>query len=326
MSTRREFITLLGGAVATWPVVAWAQQPAMPVIGFLSSQELTGRAHIVDAFRRGLSEAGYVEGQNVAVEYYSAENQPDRLRTLVADLIRRPAAVIAGNTIAMIAAKAATATVPIVFAGGTDPIELGLVGSLDRPGGNVTGARFFSGVLGAKRLELLRQLVPQARSIGLLVEANNAEAKTEQIDMQSAAQAMGIQLVVVNLSSLRDIEPAFETLVERKASALLAGSGPFLSANREKLIALAAEHRLPASYSLREFVTAGGLMSYGTSISDAYRQAGVYAGRILDGDKPADLPVVQSTKFEFVINLNTAKTLGLDVPDRLLAIADEVIE
>ncbi|HVD83932.1 MAG TPA: ABC transporter substrate-binding protein [Bradyrhizobium sp.] len=323
---RREFITLLGGAAAIWPLAARAQQPAMPLVGFVHNQDLGGRMHLVEAFRRGLREAGFVEGRNVAVEYHSAESQPDRLRALVADLVRRPAAVIVGNTLAMLAAKAATATVPIVFAGGSDPIELGLVASLDRPGGNVTGAQFFSGVLGAKRLELLRQLVPKATSIGLLVESNNPEAKAEQIDVQAAAQAMGTQLIVADLTNVRDIEPAFATLVQRRAGALLAGSGPFLSANRERLIALAAHHRLPASYSLREFVTAGGLMSYGTSISDAYRQAGIYAGQILKGDKPADLPVVRSTKFEFVLNLKTAQALGLVIPPTLLAIADEVIE
>jgi ABC-type uncharacterized transport system substrate-binding protein len=322
---RRAFIAGLGGA-AVWPVVARGQQATMPLVGFLSSQDLAGRDHIVYAFRRGLGEVGYVEGQNVAVEYHSAENQHDRLGSLITDLISRQAAVIAGNTIAMIAAKAATTTVPIVFAGGTDPIELGLVASLDRPGGNITGARFFSGVLGAKRLELLRQLVPSATSVAVIVESNNPEAQAELIDLEAAAQASRTQLIVVHVTNSNDIETAFATFKRNMADALLAGSGPFLSANRKQLVELAARQHLPASYSLREFVTAGGLMSYGTSISEAYRQVGVYVGRILKGEKPAELPVVQSTKFEFVLNLKTAKVLGLQVTPTLLAVTDEVIE
>jgi putative ABC transport system substrate-binding protein len=321
---RREFIAGLAGAAA-WPLVARAQQ-AMPVVGLLRSATPADATRLATAFRQGLNQAGFVEGQNVAIEFHSAEGQPDRLRTLVADMIRRPVAVIAGNTVAMLAAKAATATIPIVFAGGTDPVKLGLVASLNRPGGNVTGAMFFAGVLGAKRLELLRQLVPQATTIGVLVNPNTDETEAERRDVQAAAQAIGQQLIILDFTSVRDLEAAFATFVQRGAGALLIGSGPIVSSHRERIIALAARHALPASYILREYVEAGGLMSYGTSQSDAYRQAGLYTGRILKGEKAADLPVIQPAKFDLVINLKTAKALGLAIPDKLFALADEVIE
>ena len=298
----------------------------MPVIGFLRSASVADVSHLVTAFRQGLKEAGFVEGQNVAVEYRSAEGQSDRLRSLVAELIRRPATVIVGNTASALAAKAATTTVPIVFAVGGDPIKLGLVASLNRPGGNVTGVNFFGGVLGAKRLEVLRQLVPKAATIAMLVHANNPDTETERTDVQAAALVIGQQLLILDVSSERDIEPAFEIFVQRRAGALLVGSEAFLNSHRERIVALAARNGLPTSFANREPVAAGGLMSYGTSIPDAYRQAGLYTGRILKGEKPADLPVIQATKFEFVINLKTAKALGLEFHPQLLATADEVIE
>jgi putative ABC transport system substrate-binding protein len=323
---RRDFITLVGGAAATWPLAARAQQPAMPVVGFLRSTSLANATDLVTAFRQGLKEAGFVEGQNVAIEFRSAEDQVDRLPALVADFIRRPVAVIVGNTPSARVAKAVTTTVPIVFSTGSDPVKDGLVASLNRPGGNVTGVVFISAVLAAKRLELLRQLVPKAKILGLLVNPNTPDTQAERRDLLAAAQAIGQPFIILDISSDSDIEPAFATFVQRGVGALFTGGGAFMFSNRERLVALAARHGLPASYVLREYPMAGGLMSYGASISDAYRQAGIYAGRILKGEKPADLPVMQSTKFEFVINLKTAKALGLDVPAQLLALADEVIE
>ncbi len=323
---RREFITLLGGAAVAWPLAARAQQPAMPLLGFLRSTSLANATQLVTAFRQGLKETGHIEGQNVAVEYHSAEGHPDRLRALAADLIRRSPAVIAANGIAALAAKAATTTVPIVFATGGDPVEQGLVASFNRPGGNVTGVSFFAGVLGTKRLQLLRQLVPKATTIAVLVNPNTTETEAERRDVQVAAQAIGQQLITLDVGSDRDIEAAFATSVQRGAGALLVGGGTFTFSHRERIVALAARHALPAVYSSREAAVVGGLMSYAGDQQGAYRQVGIYAGRILKGEKPADLPVMQSTKFELVINLKTAEALGIEVPPTLLATADEVIE
>jgi putative ABC transport system substrate-binding protein len=323
---RREFITLFGGAAFAWPLAARAQQPAMPVVGFLRSASLADVTHLVTAFREGLKETDFVEGRNVAIEFRSAEGHFDRLPTLVAELTRQPVAVIVGDNIGALAAKAATTTVPIVFAGGGDPVKDGLVASLNRPGGNVTGVNFFTGVLGAKRLELLRELAPKAATIAVLVRPNTAETEAERRDLQAAAQKLGLEIVIFDANNDRDIDTAFATFAERSAGALLVGSGAFLFSHRQRIVGLAARHALPASYSVREAALAGGLTSYGASLTDALRQAGRYAGRILKGEKPADLPVMQSTKFELVINLKTAKALGLSVPDKLLALADEVIE
>ena len=323
---RREFITLLGGAAVAWPFAAQAQQAAVPVIGFIRSTPLANVAHFVSAFRAGLREAGFVEDQNVAIEFRSAENEPDRLPTLVAGLLRRQVAVIVGNGIAALVAKAVTTTVPIVFATGADPVTEGLVTSLNRPDGNVTGVSFLGGRLGTKRLELLHQFVPKAMTIAMLASPGVRESEAEQADVQVAAQTIGRRLIALEVSSEPEIESAFETFERRGASALLVGAGGFMNSHREKLVALAARYGLPTCFTIRETVSAGGLMSYGASPTDAYRQVGIYAGRILRGEKPADLPVIQSTKFEFVLNLKTARALGLAVPDRLLALADEVIE
>jgi putative ABC transport system substrate-binding protein len=324
-SRRREFITLLGG-VAAWPMAARAQRPTMPVIGFLRHTSLAVSTPMVTGFRQGLTAAGYTEGQNVAVEYRYADNQLERLPGLVAELIHLPVAVIVANNVAALAAKAATTTVPIVFATGSDPVVEGLVGSLNRPGANVTGVSFVSGLLGPKRLEMLRQLVPTAAGIAMLVGTDTLEARIEQRDVELAAQALGQQLIIAPVHSEGELDGAFTSIVERGAKALLVGSGSLLASYRARIVPLAARHAIPATYSLREFVEAGGLMSYGASLVEASRQAGIYAGRILRGEKPADLPVIQSTKFDLVINLKTAKALGLTVPPTLLAVADEVIE
>ena len=323
---RRELLAAIGGAAAAWSSAARAQQPAMPVVGFLRSASLADVAHLVAAFRRGLQETGYTEGQNVAIEYRSAEDHLDRLPALVDDLIRRSVAVIVGNHNAALAAKAATTAVPIVVVTGADPVRDHLVASLNRPGANVTGVSFLANELGPKRLDLLRQLVPNATTIAMLVNPGSPDTEAERRDVQAAAQAISQQLIILDVNSEREIESAFTVLMQRRAGALLAGTGAFTNSHRKRIVALAAKHAIPTIYSLREYVTAGGLMSYAASITDAYRQAGIYAGRILRGEKPADLPVMQSTKIELVINLKTAKALGLAIPDKLLALADEGIE
>jgi putative ABC transport system substrate-binding protein len=322
---RRKFITLVGAAAVGRTRAVRAQQPAMPVVGFLRSTSLADATGFVTAFRKGLKEEGFVDGQNISIELRSAENQPDRLQALVADLIRLPVAVIVGNAVAMLAAKAATTTVPIVFAAGGDPVR-DLVGSMNRPGGNVTGVNFFAGLLGAKRLELLRRLVPNATIIGMLVNPLAPNNEAERRDVLDAAQMVGQQLLILDVDSEPAIESAFATFAQRRIDALLVGSGPFLVSYRSLVITLAARNALPASYTLREYATEGGLMSYGASVTDAYHRAGIYAGRILKGEKPGDLPVVRSTKFELVINLKTSKALSLEIPTQLLALADEVIE
>ena len=298
----------------------------MPLIGFLRSTSLADATYLVMSFRQGLQETGYVAGNNVAIENRSAEDHPDRLSALVEDLISRHAAVIVGNHNAALAAKAATAAVPIVVVTGADPVRDGLVASFNRPGGNVTGVSFLAVELGAKRLDLLRQLVPNAARVAMLVYPDTPDTDAERRDVQVAAQAIGQQLVILDVRNERDIEAAFATSVQRGTGALLVGAGAFMNDHRKRLVALAARHAIPAIYSLREYVADGGLASYAASITDAYRQAGIYVGRILKGEKPADLPVMQSTKLELVINLKTAKALGLNVPDKLLALADEVIE
>jgi putative tryptophan/tyrosine transport system substrate-binding protein len=325
MMKRREFITLVGGAAA-WPLAARAQQ-APPLIGFLNGASPAGYAPYVAAFRQGLKEAGYVESQNVTIEYRWAENEYDRLPALAADLVRRNVVVIAAtSTPAAQAAKALTSTVPIVFTTGDDPIKLGLVASLNRPGGNATGVSHLIGELGSKRLGLLRELLPGITVITTLLNPNFPGAERQLRDAEAAAGALGIQLIVLRASTEREINAAFATMVQQRAGALVVGGDPSFIARREQIVALAARHAVPTIYPTRDFAVAGGLMSYGTDFADAYRQAGVYTGRIVRGEKPADLPVQRSIKFEFVINLKTAKALGLTVPNAMQLLADEVVE
>jgi ABC-type uncharacterized transport system substrate-binding protein len=322
---RREFITLLGGAAVAWPLAARAQH-AMPVVGFLNSASADGYAIAARAFRQGLKDTGYVEGENVTIEYRWAEGQYNRLPALAADLVRRKVDVIAANGVAMLPAKAATTTIPIVFTTSLDPVQEGYVASLNRPGGNVTGVTSLGVEVGPKRLELLHELVPAANVIGLLVNPNNPNAHTLSGDMQAAARKLGLQLHVLDASNEGDFDRVFAALVQLRAGALVIGIDAFLTSHSEQLAALALRHALPAIYQYPEFTAAGGLMSYGNSIKESYRTAGVYTGRILKGEKPADLPVQQITKVELIINLKTAKALGLTVPLPLSGRADELIE
>ena len=325
---RREFITLLGGAVVAWPLVARAQQPALPVVGFLYSAVPDAVAPYVAAFRQGLKETGYIEGQNVTIEYLWAEGQYERLPEMAADLVRRQVTVIvaAGGIVTARAAKAATATIPIVFSVGDDPVKLGLVNNLNLPGGNLTGVSLLTTGLEAKRLEVLHEAVPGASVIGLLVNSNFSDVETQLKDVPAAARVLGLQMTVLNANSERDIDTAFATLVEQRVGALLVASSPLFMGRREQLVALASRNAIPAIFEWPEFVSLGGLMSYGTNLADGYRQVGVYAGRILKGAKPADLPVQQLVKVELVINLKTAKALGLTLPLPLIGRADRVIE
>src|SRR6516164_6157324 len=326
MMKRRDFITFIGGVAVTWPLVARAQQPAMPVIGFLDGQSFD--PHLMSAFRQALKDAGYIEARNVEIYFRSADGQTERLVTLAGDIVGRRVAVIVttGGGAAALAAYAATTMIPIVFINGVDPVTSGLVMSLNRPGGNATGVYIFQQVLEGKRLGLLHELVPAAALIAVLLNPTNANFQTQLRGVQDAARALGEQVSILSASTERDIDVAFATVTQSGARALLVGSDPFFSSERDQVIALAARHAIPAIYEGREFVMAGGLASYGTSLTDAYRQVGIYVGRILRGEKAADLPIVQPTKFEFVINLKTAKALGLDVPPGLSSSADEIIE
>ena len=324
-------MTVLGGAAASsllWPLPLSAQQPAMPVIGFLNAQTPDLAAHLLAAMRQGLQETGYVEGQDVAIEYRWAEMENDRLPALAAELARRQVAVIVGSDNgSALAAKRATATIPIVFATGGEPVSLGLVTSLNRPGGNVTGVGYFSGALAAKRLGLLRDLVPRAPVIAVLLDPKTPSYVGQRKETQDAARALGLKLLVLTAATDREIDAAFATLVQKQVRALLVSASPYFSwRRRDQIVALAARHGVPAIYSLRDWVEAGGLMSYGTILSDTYRRVGVYAGKILKGAKPADLPIEQSSRVEFVVNRKTATALGLELPPKLRALADEVIE
>ena len=328
MMRRREFVTLLGGAAAAWPLAARAQQSAMPVVGLLHSSAPIYFAQMAPAFGQGLKEAGYVQGQNVVIDYRWAEGNYDRLPALAKELVDRQVAVIfaAGGTDPAKAAKAATARIPIVFVSAADPVQMGLVASLNRPGGNVTGVSLLGSQLNAKKLDLLSQLVPRTSVIGALVNPDYPQAKRETEDFQAAAKTLGVKSIALSAGTAAEIDTAFSTLQQQQIGALVVSNDPFYGARRDQLVTLAARYFMPVIYFQKEFVTAGGLLSYGPSFPDGYRQGGVYVGRILKGEKPADLPIMQPTKFELVINLKTAKALGLTVPDKLLALADEVIE
>jgi putative ABC transport system substrate-binding protein len=324
---RRKFLATLGGAAAAWPLAARAQQPAMPVVGFLRSTPATGFAYTVDPFRQGLNDAGFVEGKNVAIEYRWADNQQDRLPGLAADLLRRQvAAIVGGGVPAAQAGKAATATTPIVFVIGADPVRVGLVASINRPGGNITGVVFSVTPVVAKLLGMLHELVPKASIIAVLRDPNGADFERQSRDLEEAARAIGRQILMVNAANEREFHAAFAKVVQAGAGGLLILPTVFFFSQRRQLVALAARHALPTVYPLREYAEVGGLISYGASQTDAYRRAGHYAGRILKGAKPADMPVELATKFDLVINLATAKALGVEIPDKLLALADEVIE
>jgi putative ABC transport system substrate-binding protein len=325
---RREFISLIGGAAILSPLAAHAQQPSMPVIGFLNGASAVEWSRFVVAFRQGLSEIGYVEGQNVGIEYRWADGHYDRLPTLAADLVRDQVAVIVatGGSTSALAAKQTTTAIPIVFTTGGDPVKEGLVASLNRPGGNVTGVSLLTTSLAAKRLEILREVAPKASIIGVLLNPNSVSAEAQSGIVQDAGRTMGQQVRILHAGSERDFEAAFATIVQTRIDALIVGADPFFSSKRDQLIALTARHRIPTIYEWREYVQAGGLMSYGSNLADGYHQVGIYAGRILKGEKPADLPVVQSTKVEFAINLKTARSLGLTISLPLLGRADEVIE
>ena len=327
MMRRRSFITLLGGAATVWPHAVWAQRPSMPVVGFLRSTPATGFAFIVDAFRRGLNDAGYVEGKNVAIEYRWADNQVDRLPELAADLVRRQvAAIVAAGGIAAQAGKAAATTTPIVFVIGSDPVRTGLVASINRPGGNITGVVFPSVALTTKLLAMLHELVPNAPVVAALRDPDGPDVEGEAQDLQDAGRAIGRQILTVNATNEREIHAAFAKVVQSGVGGLLIGASPFFLSQRRQLVALAGRHALPTMYNQREYADVGGLISYGPSQSDAYRRAGAYVGRILGGEKPGDLPIELGTKFELVVNLAAAKAIGVEIPATLLALADEVIE
>ena len=326
MNSRRAFLALLGGAAGEWALAASGRKDALPVIGFLRSASLADAKHLIAAFQQGLRETGFVEGKNVRIEYRSADSRHERLPSIVRELIALPVDLIVANQIAALPAKAATTRIPIVFMAGSDPVKDGLVERLNRPGANVTGIVFFGTYLGAKRLERLRELLPGNRTIGMLVTPNNVNTESERRDAQAAAHAIGQKLVTFDASTEAELEPAFAAMVRQGVAGLLVGGGAFMNSQRERVVSLAARHAIPAIYPLREFAEAGGLMSLGASITQAYRQAGVYAGRILHGDRPGELPVIQLNKLEFVLNMRTARTLKLAIAPALAFQADEIIE